>query len=107
MVSPLKEAGFSFKYLFLAFHKRDIGKQCRSKSEAADWAVWLGSTLFTLSLKISTKHDSKKTYQTPLIYEMDLSKELWKKSSLGINGLKGEQIFTFKADSSEGSQSNF
>ena len=36
-------------HLSLASHKRDIGKQCRSWSDAAERGVWSGSTLFALN----------------------------------------------------------
>ena len=42
--------------LCLASHKRDIGKQCKPRSDAAERGVWSGSTLFAISSEISTKH---------------------------------------------------
>ena len=35
-------------HLSLATHKRDTGKQCRPRSDAAVCGVWSGSTLFSL-----------------------------------------------------------
>ena len=40
--------------------KRDIGKQYRPRSDAAERGVWSGSKLFALSSDISTKHDNNK-----------------------------------------------
>ena len=42
--------------LCLASHERDIGKQCRPRSDAAERGVWSGSTLFALTTGISIKH---------------------------------------------------
>ena len=39
-------AGVQFLPVYLASHKRDIGKQCRPRSDAAKCGVWSGSTLF-------------------------------------------------------------
>ena len=61
--------------LCLASHKRDIGKQCRPRSDAAERGVWSGSTLFAISLEISIKYGNSEN-QTPLIEVKDLSKEL-------------------------------
>ena len=44
-----------FTHLSLVSHKRDIGKQCRLRSDAAERGVWSGSTLFALNMEISTK----------------------------------------------------
>ena len=41
-------------------HKWDIGKQRRPRSDAADRAVWSGSTLFALSTGISVNHGKNK-----------------------------------------------
>ena len=41
-------------------HIRDIGKQCRPRSDAAERGVSSGSTLFALSSDISIKHDNNK-----------------------------------------------
>ena len=38
-------------HLCLASHKRDIGKQCRPRSDAAECGVWSGSTLFAITLE--------------------------------------------------------
>ena len=52
----------------IASHNRDIGKQCRLRSDAAESGVRSGSTLFALKPGISIKHgnNKKKTNQTPL-----------------------------------------
>ena len=42
-------------HLSPASYKTDIGKQCRPRSDAAERGVWSGSTLFTLSTRISIK----------------------------------------------------
>ena len=47
-------------HISLASHKKDIGKQCRPRSDAAERGVWSGSTLFALRSDISTKHDNSK-----------------------------------------------
>ena len=47
-----------------------------------------GSTLLALSTEISVNHSNNiKTNQTPLLLEMDESKELRQKNPLSINGL--------------------
>ena len=51
----------------LASYKRDIGKQCISRSDAAERGVWSGSTLFALSSGISTKHDNNNWEDSPYI----------------------------------------
>ena len=66
--------------------ERDIGKRCGPRSDAAERGVWSGSTLFALITDISIKHGNNKIDQTPLKPEMKWSKELRKKSPLGING---------------------
>ena len=47
-------------HLSLASHKRDIGKQWRHRSVAAERGVWSGSTLLALSSDISAKHFNNK-----------------------------------------------
>ena len=47
-------------HLSLASHKRDIGKQCRPRSDAAECGIWSGSTLFALISEFSTKHNNDK-----------------------------------------------
>ena len=42
--------------------KRDIGKQCRPRSDAAERGVWSGSTMFALRSEISTKHDNNNNW---------------------------------------------
>ena len=42
-----------------ASHERDIGKQCRPRSDAAVHGVWAGFTLFALQAWISIKHGNK------------------------------------------------
>ena len=58
-------------HLCLAFHKRDIGKQCRPRSDATEHGVWSGFTLFALITGISIKHGNNKknnqTLRTPSI----------------------------------------
>ena len=44
-------------FLSLVYHKRDIDKQWRPRSDAAKRGVWSGSTLFALNIEISTKYD--------------------------------------------------
>ena len=39
----------NFTYISLASHKKDTDKQCRPRSDAAEYGVWSGSTLFALS----------------------------------------------------------
>ena len=57
-------------------HKRDIDKQSRPRSDAAEHGVWSGSSLFALSLDISIKHDNTLNYPDTPFLEMNLSKEL-------------------------------
>ena len=73
-------------HLSLVFHKGEIDKQCRLRSDAAECGVWSGSALFALNTGISINMVIIKTYQIPLILEMDQSEE-WKKNPFGINGL--------------------
>ena len=40
-------------HLSLASEERDFGKQCGPRSDAAERGVWSGSTLFTLSTKLT------------------------------------------------------
>ena len=79
----------SLTHLRLETHKRDNYKQCRTRSDAAKCGVWSGSTLFAFNTWISIKHGNIKTTQTPLLLQMDLSKELRLKSPFGINVLTG------------------
>ena len=46
----------------MASHKRDISKQCRPRSDAAERGVWSGSTLFALSTGISVNHGNNKNF---------------------------------------------
>ena len=48
-------------HLSLASHKWDIDKLCRPWADAAERGVRSGSTLFTLSSDIYTKHGNNKT----------------------------------------------
>ena len=52
-------------HLSLASHKRDIGKQYRLRSDAAECDVYTGSTLLALSSEISTEYDNKNQPDTP------------------------------------------
>ena len=45
----------SLTHLNLESHK-NISKQCRPRSDAAERGVWLGSSLFAFSSEIPTKH---------------------------------------------------
>ena len=47
-------------HLCLASYKRDIGKRCRPRSDAAERGVWSGSTLFAFSTGISINHGNNK-----------------------------------------------
>ena len=47
-------------HLSLASHKRDIGKQCKPRSDASEHGIRSGSTLFALSSEIPTKYGNKK-----------------------------------------------
>ena len=47
-------------HLSLASYKRDIGKECRPRSDAAERSVRSGSTLFALSKGISVNHGNNK-----------------------------------------------
>ena len=63
-------------YRCLKSPKRDIGKQCTSRSDAVKRGVRSGSTIFELSIGISIKHNNNKISKTPLLLEMDRSKDL-------------------------------
>ena len=43
------EGTFLLTHLSLTYHKRDTGKQCRPRSDAAESGIWSGSTLFALN----------------------------------------------------------
>ena len=63
LLSPIVPSPLTGKILIhisLASYKRDICKQCRPRSDAAERGVWSGSTLFALSSDISIKHDNNK-----------------------------------------------
>ena len=50
---------FSYaSFLCYGYHvvRRDIGKQCRPRSDAAECGIWAGSTLFASNTGISIKH---------------------------------------------------
>ena len=48
-------------------HKRDIGKQCRPRSDAAERGVWSGSTLFVITLEsFNNKSNYDSFCTTPL-----------------------------------------
>ena len=53
--NSFKRKGVALTSLSLASHKRDIGKQCRPRSDVAERGVWSGSTLFALSSETPTK----------------------------------------------------
>ena len=59
---------FILTHLCLPFHKRDIGNQCRPRSDNTKWGVW--SRSHCLHTGISIK---KKTHMTPLKWWMDWS----------------------------------
>ena len=40
--------------------KRDMGKQCRSRSDATEHSVWSGSTQFALNTLIYLNHGNNK-----------------------------------------------
>ena len=52
----LEEATCMLTHISLASHKRDIGKQCRPGSDAAECGISSGSILFALSSETSIKH---------------------------------------------------
>ena len=59
-----------FTHLFLACHKRDTGKLFRSRSDAAERGVCLGSSLFALSPEISVINgNNKKQFKHPLNWQ--------------------------------------
>ena len=60
---------------------------CRSKSDAEERDVFLGSILFALNPEISIKHSDNKNLPDTLQLEIDRSKYLWQKNPLGLNGL--------------------
>ena len=47
-------------HLCPASNKRDIGKQCRPRSDAKECSIWSRSTQFALNSEISTKHENNK-----------------------------------------------
>ena len=63
-----------FNPLCLVSHKKDIGKQCRPRSDAASCGVWPGSTLFVLKYRIFINMIIIKNNQTYLLLGMDPTK---------------------------------
>ena len=66
---PLECTSFQTKnksYPCLSSQKRDIGKQCRPRTDTTERGVCSESTIFALSAGISVKHgDNKKYPDTP------------------------------------------
>ena len=54
--SVVKTTDEWINHLYLVSNKRNIGKQWRPRSDAAERGVWSGSTLFALNTCISVKH---------------------------------------------------
>ena len=77
-------------HLCLASNKRDIGKQCRPRSDATERSVWSWSTLFALSTEIAIKHILSNINHTTVLLEMDRSKQ---ESPLGINRLNSMHLY--------------
>ena len=46
--------------LYQDSHKKDIGKQCRPRSDAAECGIWSGPVLFALNKWIFIKHGNNK-----------------------------------------------
>ena len=59
--------GLPLTHLCLASHKRDICKQWRHRSDAAECSVWSGSTLFSLNTGTSILMIILKQKRHPLI----------------------------------------
>ena len=59
-------AASELTHLNLASNKKDTGKQCRTRSDAAECGVWSGSIQFTLSSNISVTMITIKTNRLPL-----------------------------------------
>ena len=49
-------------HLCLASDKRDIGKQCRLRSDATERGVWSEYALFEVNTGISVNHGNNKLY---------------------------------------------
>ena len=56
----LKSSLSSWSHIRIASHKKDICKQCRLRSDAAERGVWSGSTLFAINSGISINHGNNK-----------------------------------------------
>ena len=57
---PIFPKATSLTHISLASYKRNIGKQCRPRSDATERGVWSGSTLFALSSETLIKHGNNK-----------------------------------------------
>ena len=56
--------------------KKDVYKQCRPRSDAAESGVWSGTTLFALRTGISLKHGNTRSYPVTHRIEMKVFKAL-------------------------------
>ena len=56
---------YCLDHLRLVSRLKNIGKQCRPRSDAAQRGVWSGSTLFALNIGISIKHGNNKNWPEP------------------------------------------
>ena len=81
-------ASVKLTHLCLASRKRDIGKQCRPKSDAAEYSIWPGSTLFALNTGISLKYGNNKNYTDSPSIENGPIWWVVVESPFGINGLR-------------------
>ena len=81
----LDQTIYILTHLSLVSHKRDISKQCRPRSDAAERGVWSGSTLFVLSTGTSLNHGNNKNLaDTPftgneLVQRVKVEESTWKK----------------------------
>ena len=61
------EPMMNWTHLCLASNKRDTGKQCKLRSDAAECHIWSGFILFVFNSGISIKDNTKNQQDTPYI----------------------------------------
>ena len=83
-------------HLCLVSHKRDICKQCRPRSDAAEWNLCSESSLFAFNTGISKKHGSNKTVRrSTASIGKGLFQHVEVRSPFCINRLRGKTISFF------------
>ena len=84
-------------HLCSASHKRDIGKQCRPRSDAAQRGVWSGSTLFALGSGITLKQSQ---HRHPAIGNKPVQRVIAEESTRHVVYTRNNGSFCFEHFSS-------